>query len=85
MNYLGAEPARYQLRTLNFLVNTKLTFGVSSFEGGLLSVSDPEGRGIKPLMIKPSCMWFISGVILHQKQNLWQDKAYLLQGQMTSG
>ncbi len=34
MNYLGAEPARYQLSTLNFLVNTKLTFGVSPFEGG---------------------------------------------------
>jgi len=30
MSYLGAEPARYQLRTLNFSVNIKLTFGAHS-------------------------------------------------------
>ena len=38
MNYLGAEPARYQLRTLNFSVNIKLTFGVSPFEGNVTNI-----------------------------------------------
>ena len=99
MNYLGAEPARYQLRTNNFWYNIEfilecpsasrrramgddlLSFeplkivylleskptgsspsslrsfppspeGIPCGKRGTFIFSDPEGRGIKPLMIK---------------------------------
>ena len=41
-NYPPAHSVRFRLRVQK----------MSPFKGGILSVSDPEGRGIKPFMIK---------------------------------